>query len=84
MPNAQCPLPTRTKDQGPRPVSRRGKTQGLSGVYQRPVVDMTALEGRFDFDLSVASRHVDDAREEKGHRTPSFRAFSIMLAIRSS
>lgn len=35
-----------------RAVTMAQITQGLSGVYQRPVVDMTGLEGRFDFDLS--------------------------------
>src|SRR5688500_6478373 len=34
-----------------RAVTMAQFTQGLSGVYQRPVVDMTGLEGRFDFNL---------------------------------
>ena len=34
-----------------RAVTMERLTQGLSGVYQRPVVDMTGLEGRFDFNL---------------------------------
>src|SRR5688572_15162481 len=34
-----------------RAVTMAQLTQGLSGVYQRPVIDMTGLEGRFDFDL---------------------------------
>jgi uncharacterized protein (TIGR03435 family) len=39
------------------PICGRGVTMaqftlGFSCVYQRPVVDMTGLEGRFDFDLS--------------------------------
>jgi uncharacterized protein (TIGR03435 family) len=35
-----------------RAVTMAQITLGLSGVYQRPVVDMTGLDGRFDFDLS--------------------------------
>jgi uncharacterized protein (TIGR03435 family) len=35
-----------------RAVTLDQLTFGLSGVYQRPVVDHTGLEGRFDFDLS--------------------------------
>jgi uncharacterized protein (TIGR03435 family) len=34
-----------------RAVTMERLTQGLSGVYQRPVVDMTGLEGRYDFNL---------------------------------
>ena len=34
-----------------RAVTMERLTQGLSGVYQRPVVDRTGLEGRYDFDL---------------------------------
>jgi uncharacterized protein (TIGR03435 family) len=37
-------------------------TQGLAGVYQRPVVDMTGHEGRFDFDLSFPWLPIDGAR----------------------
>ena len=35
-----------------RAVTMAQLTLGLSGVYQRPVVDMTGLTGRFDFDLA--------------------------------
>ena len=35
-----------------RAVTMAQIIQGLSGVYQRTVVDNTGLEGRFDFDLS--------------------------------
>ena len=35
-----------------RAVTMERFTQGLSGAYQRPVVDMTGLAGRFDFDVS--------------------------------
>jgi uncharacterized protein (TIGR03435 family) len=39
------------------PICGRGVTmeqfaQGMAGVYQKPVVNETALDGRFDFDLS--------------------------------
>jgi uncharacterized protein (TIGR03435 family) len=39
------------------PICGRGVTldrfaEGMAGVYQRPVVNGTALEGRYDFDLS--------------------------------
>ena len=34
-----------------RGVTMAQITQGLTGVYQRPVVNMTGLEGQFDFDL---------------------------------
>jgi uncharacterized protein (TIGR03435 family) len=35
-----------------RAVTMAQVTQGLSGVYQRHVVDMTGLEGRYDFTLT--------------------------------
>jgi uncharacterized protein (TIGR03435 family) len=35
-----------------RAVTMTQLTDGLGGVYQRPVVDMTGLEGRFDLDVS--------------------------------
>jgi uncharacterized protein (TIGR03435 family) len=34
-----------------RAVTMAQVTQGLGGVYQRPVVDKTGLAGRYDFDL---------------------------------
>ena len=34
-----------------RAVTMARLAEGFSGVYQRPVIDKTGLEGRFDFDL---------------------------------
>ena len=34
-----------------RAVTMAQIAQGLSGVYQRPVIDQTGLQGRYDFDL---------------------------------
>jgi uncharacterized protein (TIGR03435 family) len=73
-----------------RAVTMAQLTNGLSGAYQRPVVDMTGLEGRFDFDLGFRPENLggpfvsfaNRCPESTGDKPSMSTAFQEQLGIR--
>ena len=55
-----------------RAVTMAQLANGLGGAYQRPVVDMTGLEGRFDFDLGFTPENLGGPFVSFANRCPAY------------